>query len=167
MRKSCPVCKGPFDAPPTGALTCSIECRKKWMSISRVGVTRKWSKSSREQLSQLGQTDNLKLGTDAALKSPIAGPFETNREAKIWHLQNLTTGERYKVRNLRKFCRDNPKLFAPTPWETASRGIMAVQASIAGSRLRGSVPKYKNWTLVKPAEQPSASPRESPRDRPK
>jgi transcriptional regulator with XRE-family HTH domain len=147
----CPICGNKVDGPPTGNITCSPECGSKLSAISRTGEPRQWSNAARKRLSGKGQTENLKSGTQAARLSPISGPFETNQEAKIWHLRNTRTQTDYVVTNLRKFCRDNPHLFAPSPWESAYAGLRQVQATLFGSRKNNPTTRYKNWTLIRPA----------------
>ncbi len=70
---------------------------------------------------------NLRLGTPAAKLNLIADPFETNQEAKFWWIVS-PDGKHYHIRNLLKFCRDHPDLFAPDPGQNAYAGLLQVQA---------------------------------------
>ncbi len=83
--------------------------------------------------------------------SPVAGPFETNQEAKCWWVVRLSSGHRYQVRNLAKWCRDNAPLFAPDSWQSAYDGLRQVQAWLMGRTPR-TVSRWKDWTLERPAE---------------
>lgn len=153
MRKTCPICGVVFDTPPTGAKTCSPGCGSKLTGQSRIGKPHPWGAAAKERLASRGQTGNLKLGTSAARLSPKAGPYSTNQEAKVWRLRRLADGQEWTVRNLRKFCRDHPELFAPAPWENAYVGLLQVQASLMGTRKSRNVSRYKGWTLTRPAEK--------------
>ena len=153
MLKTCPVCSRRFDAPPSGSVTCSRACGGAMSGRSRVGKPHKWGVAAKRRLSARGQTPNLKAGTPAARLSPVAGPYETNQEAKVWHLRNVRTRAEYRVTNLHKFCRDNPGLFTPTPWQRAYAGLRQVQASLTGKTPR-AVTRYKDWTLTEPAHAP-------------
>ena len=130
--KRCSVCGGAFAAPPSGSITCSAACASEQKRRSHTGAPHPWSADAKAQLSTRGRTPNLTLGTPAARQSPIAGPFETNQEAKSWEIINLDSGQRYELRNLRKFCRDHPGLFVPDPWENAYAGLRQVQAWLTG-----------------------------------
>lgn len=150
--RACVVCGASFDAPPSSKkIACSPACASEQKRRSHVGKPHPWSDAAKERLAAKGQTANLQLGTSAARQSPIAGPFETNQEAKRWWLVDLTTERRYELRNLRKFCRDNSHLFAPDPWENAYAGLRQVQAWLMGKKTR-TVSRWKNWTLARPAE---------------
>jgi len=119
----------------------------------RRGKPIQWSDEARARLAARGQTANLKLGTPAALASPLAGPFETNREAKVWRVVHIPTGQRYEVRNLKKWCRDNEHLFAPDPWRNAYAGLRQVHAWLNGHTPR-TVSRWKDWTLEGLAQRP-------------
>lgn len=153
MKKQCAICGAAFDAPPSSKkITCSPACSSEQKRRSHLGKSNEWSAASRERLSAKGETPNLKLGTAAAQQSPIAGPFETNWAAKSWEIASLDSGQRYEFHNLRHFCRDHPDLFAPDHWEKAYAGLRQVQASMVGKTKR-TVSRWKNWTLVRPAEE--------------
>lgn len=154
MLKRCVVCDASFQASPTdkkvtcGASACVSENKRR----THIGKPHQWSKETRQRKALLGQTDNLKQGTPAAKQSPIAGPFETNQEAKLWWVVS-PQGTHYHIRNLRKFCRDHPQLFAPDPWQNACAGLIQVQAWLQGKKER-KVSQWKGWTLECPAVSP-------------
>lgn len=156
----CVMCGAAFAAPPSSKkITCSQECSRLRKQASHAGKSNVWSDEARQRQKQRGVTDNLKRGTPAAQRSPIAGPFETNQEAKIWWLRHIPSGDRYQIRNLRLFCREHADLFAPDAWHNAYAGLRQVQASLIGSRNRGNarpVSRWKEWTLDAPAQSPEA-----------
>lgn len=155
--RCCIICGVAFAAPPSSKkITCSPTCSSEQKRRSHAGKHNTWSTASKQRLSERGQTPNLERGTPAALQSPIAGPFETNQEAKIWFLVDLLTGRRYEIRNLAKFCRDNAALFAPDPWRNAAGGLRQVQMWLMGHTPR-TVSRWKNWTLERPAIYPDES----------
>ena len=103
----CPVCHKLFPSPPSSnAITCSAACSSVWKSLTHKGLRVNWSDESRQRLSAKGKTENLKLGTAAAQRSPIAGRFETNQNAKIWTLVD-PCGNKITVRNLILWAREN------------------------------------------------------------
>ena len=155
MKKLCVICGEEYTASPSDKrMTCAqpacVSARRRQTHQGRKVV---WSQAARARASARGETPNLKLGTPAARKSPIAGPFETNQEAKLWWVRNLVTGDRYEVHNLCKFCRDHPELFAPDPWENAYAGLRQVQAWLVGKTPR-QVSRWKTWTLEREAMYP-------------
>ena len=107
MTKHCPICGKEFKSPPSSKkVTCSKECSSINKSNTHQGKRNKWSDESRQRVSALGMTDNLRKGTPAAQGSPIAGPFETNRNAKEWRLM-APDGTIYEVLNLALWLRNN------------------------------------------------------------
>jgi hypothetical protein len=155
MDKRCVVCGGAFTAPPSSKrITCSRACSSARKSDTHRGQSNTWSPTARARAAARGQTPNLRRGTPAAQESPIAGPFETNQEAKVWSLRSLATGERYDVRNLALWCREHEDLFWPDDWERAYAGLRQVQAWLMG-HTRRKVSRWKDWTLDAPAEPPS------------
>lgn len=119
-------------------------------SEAHMGISNVWSEAARSRLSKKGQTQNLKKGTAAALQSPIAGPFTTNQEAKIWHLIS-PAGTEHTVRNLKKFIRDNAPLFDGTA-EQAFAGLRQVNLWMMGKTKR-TVSQWKGWRLKQPSEE--------------
>lgn len=152
--KHCVVCGAAFAAPPSSKkITCSPGCSTVRKSQTHRGVSNAWSAAARARLAARGQTPNLKLGTPAAQASPLAGPFETNQAAKRWWVVHIPTGQRYEVRNLAKWCRDNEHLFAPDPWRSAYAGLRQVHAWLNGNTPR-TVSRWKDWTLEGLAQRP-------------
>lgn len=158
MQRACAICQAPFQVPPSSKkITCSRDCSHEQKRRSHQGKHYTgWSKASKTALAARGQTPNLLLGTPAARQSPIAGPFETNQEAKLWEVRDGNTGAVYHIRNLRKWCREHADLFDPDPWHLAYAGLRQVQASLIGRRKR-PVSQWKGWTLARPAVMPPAN----------
>lgn len=151
MTKLCMICGAGFSAPPTSKkLTCSSECSRARKRATHLGKRNVWTEESREALSQRGQTRNLALGTPAAKISPVAGPYETNQEAKTWYLHS-PRGVRYEVRNLRKFIRDHPEVFEGEA-RYAYGGILSVQRWVMG-RTKQTISQWKGWTLERGAHK--------------
>lgn len=159
MHKRCVICNSVFLAPPSSKkITCSSPvCSRQRKQESHRGKHPQWNAASRARLAERGQTENLQQGTKAAQRSPLAGPFETNQEAKLWWIVSTDGTYRYHVRNLRKFCRDHPDLFSPDLWEHAYAGLKQVQASLMGKTPR-RVRRWKGWTLEQAAKHPSDVP---------
>lgn len=158
----CPICGKLFPAPPSStAATCSKACYSAWRSRIQQGQRVVWSKASKARLAAQGQTDNLKLGTAAAQRSPIAGRYETNQEAKIWVLVS-PTGEEITVRNLRLWAREHTHLFGKPPGDKSAAqiaaGFRAISSTLTGKRLPGSRARpaytYFGWTLKGPPVHP-------------
>ena len=63
-------------------------CSKIFRSRKHLGKRNVWNQESRKKLSARGQTDNLRMGAEAAMKSPKSGAFEANVNAKIWVLRS-------------------------------------------------------------------------------
>ncbi len=128
-KKRCVVCGAEFAAPPSSKrITCSEECSSIRKSESHRGKSNKWGEETKARWAARGKTPNLQLGTP-------------------------TAQARYRVRNLRKFCRDNEALFAPDPWWNAAAGLRQVQSWLMGKRPR-TVSRWKDWTLERPAVYP-------------
>lgn len=154
MQKNCVICGVVFTASPTDKkVTCGKPmCVRTNKSRTHTGKPHPWSQEARQHRSAQGKTPNLQLGTAAAKLSPLAGPFETNQEAKFWWIVS-PDGDRYHLRNLRKFCRDHPHLFASHPWQNAYAGLRQVQAWLMGKTPR-TVSQWKGWTLERAAVSP-------------
>lgn len=112
---------------------------------------KKLSEETKAKLSQIaksrGMTDNLRKGTAAAQKSPKAGRFETNFNAKDWVLIS-PTGVRYECHSLNNFIRQNPDLFeidgSDKEVRRIANGIRAIKCNILHDR-RGQT--YFGWTV--------------------
>ena len=145
-KKKCLNCGKSFKCPPSSkTVTCSKECSSRHRSRMHLGISNTWSEESRSQLSEKGQTDNLKAGTEAALKSPKSGPFETNVHAKNWTIES-PDGDVFEVRNLSLWCRENAHLF-DRPAKNAMAGIRQMHASMRGKTKR-PVSQWRGWKLL-------------------
>lgn len=141
-------------APPSSKqITCSRSCSTARKQATHQGQRNVWPCAARARLAAKGQTANLRQGTPAAQRSPIAGPFETNQEAKVWAVLS-PRHEEYRVRNLKLWCREHAELFAPDNWERAYGGLRQVQAWLLGRKPR-AVTQWKGWTLTEPAQYPA------------
>lgn len=148
-KKTCVVCGRQFDCPPSSKkITCSPECSRIRKAQTHKGKRNVWSTESRDKLSALGQTENLRLGTEAAKKSPKSGRFETNINAKIWRLTS-PEGKVYMCKNLALWCRNNCDLFG---FDSTEQNARKVRAGLTHAK-RGKQGKktaltsmYKGWT---------------------
>jgi len=147
----CAVCAEPFPASPSSkTVTCSKSCSIEHRRRAHVGVSNSWSDAGRANArSAAARTGNLRGGTPAAQQSPIAGPFETNQEAKRWWVVS-PDGDRYEVVNLAKWLRDHADLLPDGRADLAYTGLKKVQAWLTGSSPR-KVGSWKGWTLERPA----------------
>lgn len=147
-KKICVVCGRPFDCPPSSKkITCSAECSRIRKSQSHAGKRNQWSDKSRDKLRARGQTENLKLGTDAAKKSPKSGRFETNINAKVWKLTS-PEGKVYICKNLSLWCRDHCDLFG---FDATEHNAIIIRTGLTNAK-RGAQGKptaqactYKGW----------------------
>ena len=153
--RKCVICGKDFTCYPSdNNVTCSKACRRERQRRIQTGKSIKWSEASRQRLSALGHTDNLKLGIAGAQKSPLSGRFETNHEAKIWVLVS-PTGQKIVVRNLLLWARNNTQLFGKPPGDTSaqqiSSGFRAIAQTLKGNRGALGKPRgvlsYFGWTL--------------------
>ena len=152
------MCHKLFPCPPSSnAVTCSNACSAVWKSRTHKGLRITWSDEARQRLAAKGITENLKLGTAAAQQSPIAGRFETNREAKVWILID-PTGQEITVRNLILWARENTGRFGKPEGDHSARqiasGFRAIAQTLLGTRKTPAM-TYFGWTLKcppKPAE---------------
>jgi hypothetical protein len=132
-------------------VTCSKACSSAHRSRKHIGKRNIWSDTSLAR-DAAARTGNLTIGTPAAKRSPIAGPFETNINAKHWTVI-APDGAEHHVRNLRLWCERHADLFAPHPWRNAYAGMRQVAAWLAGKRRR-QVSQWRGWTL-KDAPRPT------------
>lgn len=160
----CAICRKLFPAPPSAtASTCSRRCYQAWCSRLHKGLPgRKWSESEKRRKAEQGRPEGLKLGTAAAQKSPLAGRFATNQEAKCWILID-PSGKEIPVRNLRMWAREHTELFGKPPGDKSAnqiaRGFMAIAQTLRGSRgtpgkQRGAT-SYLGWGLKQLPEYPA------------
>lgn len=146
--KICVICGRPFGCPPSSKkITCSPECSRVRKMQAHTGKRNQWSVESRDKLRARGQTENLKLGTDAARKSPKSGRFETNVNAKIWKLTS-PEGKIYICKNLALWCRDHCDLFGVDITEHNAQiirtGLTNAKRGAQG-KLTAQTCTYKGW----------------------
>lgn len=158
--KVCPVCRKLFPSPESDkTVTCSKECSAEWKRRTHEGVSNQWREESREKKRGQGQTDNLKLGTPAAMASPVAGRFETNQEAKIWTLVD-PSGNEIVVRNLLMWARENTDKFGKPEGDKSAMqiagGFRAIALTLRGKRKAASM-TYYGWTLKDLPREPEES----------
>lgn len=114
------------------------------------------SQQALERFAPKRQTAQLKLGTEAARKSPKAGPFETNVTAKVWVLVS-PEGEEIVVRNLQLWAREHAALFGKEQNERSAIqiacGFRAIARSLAG-KLKRPAMTYFGWSLKAPPSMP-------------
>lgn len=150
MIRYCVVCSRAFSAPPSSKkVTCSPDCSRIRKRQAHLGVSNRWSDAARARLAAAGRTPNLCLGTPAAQKSPIAGRYETNQEAKVWRLVD-PVGNEIVVRNLLMWARANTCRFGKPAGDKSARqiaaGFKAVAQTLRGTR-KTPASTYMGWTL--------------------
>lgn len=155
ITRECIICGKKFQCYPSDKnVTCSKECRKERQRRIVLKKPVLWGEEAKEKLSQKGQTENLKKGKEAAKKSPKAGRFETNINAKTWILID-PTGKEIIVKNLLLWARENAELFDKEKNDKSSKqiraGFAAIAQTIKGNRGTTGKPRgattYKGWTL--------------------
>ena len=155
MIKKCVVCGTEFRCPPSAKkVTCSKECSRIRKRETHKGKKNIWSEESKRELAERGETENLKLGTKAAKKSPKSGRFETNVNAIDWHLIS-PEGAEYKFHSLNFWLRENCRdLFGCEP---DSREFNNVRSGLSGAKraMKGGTygsTTYKGWKCL-PCEE--------------
>lgn len=155
--KTCIECGKSFYAPPSSKkVTCSKECQRVHASKRRKGKT--FSEESRRKMSEKAKERDItglqKAGTEAALRSPNSGRFETNVNAKDWHLVS-PEGKHYYFHSLNYWLRQNcEELFGCKP---DSREMHNIRCGLSNSR-RGAFGKYpcstyKGWSVIPTEEE--------------
>lgn len=150
-QKICVVCSKAFYCPPSDkTVTCSKECSRIHKSRTHKGKSNKWTAESKQKLKDLGQTNNLKLGTDAAKISPKSGRFETNINAIDWHLIS-PDGKHYYFHSLNFWLRENCReLFGIEPdtreFKNVSSGLCNSKRASLGGRYGSTT--YKGWQVL-------------------
>lgn len=150
-KKICVVCGRSFDCSPSSKkITCSPGCSRIRKHQTHIGKKNQWSEESRERLKKLGQTENLKTGTAAAKCSPRSGRFETNINAKNWHLIS-PDGKHYRFKSLNFWLRENClELFGVEP---DSREFNNIRSGLTGAKRAAMGKKYlcctyRGWQVV-------------------
>lgn len=162
ITRKCVICGKPFGSYPSdNRVTCSKDCRRERQRRITTAHPIKWGDEARRRAAKRGLTENLKLGSAAAQRSPISGRFETNQEAKIWTLVD-PHGVEIVVRNLLLWARENTERFNKPPGDKSAKqivaGIRAIAQTLAGKRGAPGKPRgsltYFGWTLKKLPEEP-------------
>lgn len=146
--KTCVICGKKFECPPSSKkITCSAECSRIRKIQTHTGKENKWSEEKKEKLRARGQTENLKLGTDAAKKSPKSGRFESNINAKVWKLTS-PEGKIYICKNLALWCRNHCDLFG---FDSTDYNAKIISSGLTNAK-RGAqgnpkipISTYKGW----------------------
>lgn len=143
----CIFCGEEFYVPPSSnQKTCSEECRTQQRIKSHLGNSFKWSEEKKKRLSETRDMTELREKAIQAIKtSPTSGPFETNRNAKKWVIQD-PEGIIYRIRNLNLFLRENA-IRLPGTVAQARTGLTNVKRSYLG-KLPRPVTQWKGWRLV-------------------
>lgn len=157
MQKTCVICGAIFNSPPSAKkVTCSSECQRKYAKIRSTG--RKKSSEVKRKIAEAAKDRNMtalqKTGTEAALKSPRSGRFETNVNAVDWHLVS-PDGKHYQFHSLMHWLRENGKeLFGCEPdtreFNNVRSGLCGAKRAMLGGTYRCTT--YKGWQVL-PTEQ--------------
>jgi predicted nucleic acid-binding Zn ribbon protein len=120
--------------------TCSRECHR-----ALIGLSNQRKKRSQRHIAK------IKAGIAT---SPLTGPYETNRNAKDWHLID-PTGREHRFRNLSLFIRSHPELFGPDDLSPRGRdGNAPCRAAVGLANLRPDRKKqaagWKQWRWGEP-----------------
>ena len=152
--KICVECGRQFESPPSDkTVTCSPECRRIHARKRQTGKVH--GKETRSKISKSAQgrdmSDIQMIGTEAAKSSPKSGRFETNVNAKDWHLVS-PDGKHYYFRSLSHWLRENGKeLFGCDP---DSREFNNVRSGLSGAKRAEQVSgryrccTYKGWRVL-------------------
>ena len=152
-KKVCIICGKEFECPPSDkTVTCSNECRKE--NAKRRATGRIFSDESKKKISEKVKrrdtSEVQKIGTNAALKSPNSGRFETNVNAVDWHLIS-PEGKHYYFHSLNNWLRENGlELFGCKP---DSREYNNVRSGLSGAKRAALGRKYycctyKGWKVI-------------------
>lgn len=155
--KICVECGKAFYAPPSSKkITCSKDCQKSHASKRRKGKA--LSDETKQKISDKAKGRDMshlkRSGTEAALRSPNSGRFETNVNAKDWHLVS-PGGKHYYFHSLNYWLRENGlELFGCEPDSREYHNARAVLANAKRAALGKNYPccTYKGWQVI-PTEQ--------------
>lgn len=157
-KKICVICGKEFDCRPSrNKVTCSQECKLKYLSQNHKGIAytpEARAKMSKSRLEHERCKEMQELATEAAKASPSSGRFETNIHAIDWHLVS-PGGEHYYFHSLNFWLRENcEKLFGFEPdsreFYNAISGLGRVKRSVMGRLPEGQRPgySYKGWRVL-------------------
>lgn len=155
--KICVECGRPFECPLSEkTVTCSTECRRIHAQKRQAGIIR--SAETRRKISRATKgrdmSDLQAIAVEAAKVSPNSGRFETNTNAKDWHLVS-PEGKHYRFRSLNFWLREHCREFFGC--EPDSRGYINAGAGLRNAKramLGGKYPccTYKGWRVI-PVEE--------------
>lgn len=151
MIRECIVCgKGFKCSPSSKKITCSKECSRIRKTETHMGKKNVWGEESKRKVAERGKTKNLELGTDAAKKSSNSGRFETNVNAKDWHLIS-SNGVEYKFHSLNFWLRENcQELFGCEPdsreFDNVRSGLSGAKRAMLGGTYNSTT--YKGWQCL-------------------
>ncbi len=152
-RKICIICGKEFECPPSDKkVTCSDRCRSAYAKERMSGkiipetIRKKMSEKARGR----DLTKIQPVAVEAAKNSPKSGRFETNINAKDWHLIS-PDGKHYFFHSLNLWLRKNGyELFGCQP---DSREFRNIRSGLAGAK-RGRMGKnygcctYRGWQVI-------------------
>lgn len=151
--KICIICKKSFPCPPSSKkVTCSKECQITYAKQRNTG--RKFSEESRRKISDKAKGRDLSVlqpkAVEVAKQSPRSGRFETNINAKDWHLIS-PGGQHYKFHSLNFWLRENCKeLFGCEPdsreYNNICRGLANAKRAVLGGKYSSCT--YRGWQVI-------------------
>lgn len=155
--KICAECGKPFECPPSDkTVTCSQKCRSIHASKRQTG--KKMKEESRAKMAAAAKSRDMrslqKIATEAAKASPNSGRFETNINAKDWHLVS-PEGKHYHFHSLNFWLRENCKIFFgcdpdSREFKNAASGLRGAKRAMLGKISEGQRPccTYKGWKVI-------------------
>lgn len=152
MRKTCLICGKEFNAPPSGAQTCSRKCANRLKSRSHTGVSRgSWHQNPHAVARNLPRLQAQAAANLERISNNPANQRGPNHHAAAkWVLQD-PDGQLWHIINLRDWSRTHAHLFGLDDGEhgaeLVSAGIRQVKQYMLGRR-KTPAPAYKGWTLV-------------------
>lgn len=155
--KKCVICGKEYPCTPSrNVVTCSRECRLKYLSQNHKGL--KMSAATREKMAESrkkvpNSAEIQRMATEAAKKSPKSGRFITNKAAIDWHLVS-PEGEHFHIHSLAFWLRENHEMFGVEPdtreFKNVISGLSRVKRAMLGKIGDGQRPcaTYKGWSVI-------------------